>query len=119
MEIGITSTYTLTRDDDGYTTSITWTFKKYNNSTEQERTVTDPDTNEEITGTVRVYDEADLVDTQSVTYNIPVDQRTTATHEEPHVHDNEMAFQAAYRTWADSHKNSEAGQAFWNTFGTL
>jgi len=34
--------------------------------------------------------------------DIPEDERTTATHEEPHVHDNEMAFQAAYTTWSES-----------------
>ena len=111
------TSYVVERDSDGYSTSITWTFKLYDNVNYQRQNVVidaEGNTEEHLVPTVV---EDNLIRTSSTTYNIPTDQRTTATHEEPHVHDNEIAFQAAYRTWADAHRESEAGQAFWNTFG--
>ena len=108
--------YTLERDSEGYTTSITWTFKLYNNVNYQKQTVVidgDGNTEEMILPTVT---EENLIKTESATYNIPPDQRTQATHEEPHVHDNEIAFQTAYQTWASSHRESDSGKVFWENF---
>lgn len=108
--------YTLERDSGGWTTSITWTFKLYNNVNYQKQTIVmdaDGNTEEHIVPTVI---EENLIKTESATYAIPTDQRTQATHEEPHVHENEMAFQAAYRSWADSHRESDVGKAFWSLF---
>ena len=108
--------HTLQRDSNGWTTSITWTFKRYNNVNYKKQNVVidmDGNTEEQMMATVT---EDNLIKTASVTYEIPTDQRTQATHEEPHVHENEMAFQAAYRVWADSHRESEAGKAFWDSF---
>ncbi len=115
---GITSSYEVARDGAGNSTSITWTFKKYSNCTyeTQNRQIDAEGTMEDLE--VSVYSEDDLIDTQSITYVIPEDQKTTATHEEPHVHENEMAFQAAYTVWAENHRESEAGLSFWTTFGT-
>ena len=123
MEEGVCSactstkaTYTLVRDSDGWTTSITWTFKKYNNvEYKKQNVVIDGDGNTE-ERMMEILTEDNLIKTESATYAIPTDQRTQATHEEPHVHENEMAFQAAYRIWADTHRESEAGKAFWAGF---
>ena len=98
----ITSTYTVERNEAGESTSITWNFKKYSTSTiEVQSHVVDADGNTE-EFEVSVVNENDLIDTYTKVYSIPEDQRTTATHEEPHVHENEMAFQAAYQTWCVS-----------------
>lgn len=98
----ITSTFIVERNEAGESTSITWEFKKYSTSTieVQSRTVDADGNTEEFE--VSVIDENDLIDTYTKVYSIPEDERTTATHEEPHVHDNEMAFQAAYTTWSES-----------------
>ena len=98
----ITSTYIVERNEAGESTSITWTFKKYSTSTieVQSRIVDGDGTTEDFD--VSVVNESDLIDTYTKVYAIPEDQRTTATHEEPHVHENEMAFQAAYITWSES-----------------
>ena len=98
----ITSTYIVERNEAGESTSITWTFKKYSTSTTevQSRIVDGDGTTEDFD--VSVVNESDLIDTYTKVYAIPEDQRTTATHEEPHVHENEMAFQAAYITWSES-----------------
>jgi len=123
MEEGICEACTLTkasynvaRDSNGYSTSITWTFKLYNNVNYKKQNVVidgDGNTEEQLVPTVT---EENLIKTESATYAIPTDQRTQATHEEPHVHENEIAFQAAYRTWADSHRESGAGKDFWSVF---
>ena len=98
----ITSTYIVERNEAGESTSITWTFKKYSTSTtEVQSRIVDADGNTEEFD-VPVVSESDLIDTYTKVYAIPVDQRTTATHEEPHVHENEMEFQAAYITWEES-----------------
>lgn len=98
----IKSTYTVERNEAGESTSITWTFKKYSTSTIEVQSIqVDADGNTE-EFEVSVIDENDLINTYTKVYNIPEDERTTATHEEPHVHDNEMAFQAAYTTWSES-----------------
>jgi len=110
--------YTLERDSNGWTTSITWIFKLYNNVNYKKQNVVidgDGNTEEQIVPTVT---EDNLLKTESVTYAIPTDQRTQATHEEPHEHNNEMAFQAAYRIWADSHRESDVGKNFWSTFNS-
>jgi len=98
----ITSTYTVERNEAGESISITWNFKKYSTSTiEVQSHVVDGDGNTE-EFEVSVANESDLIDTYTRVYSIPEDQRTTATHEEPHVHENEMAFQTAYQTWCVS-----------------
>lgn len=98
----ITSTHIVERNEAGETTSITWTFKKYSTSTiEVQSRQVDADGNTE-EFEVSVASESDLIDTYTKVYSIPEDQRTTATHEEPHVYENEMAFQAAYNTWCES-----------------
>ena len=98
----ITSTYTVERNEAGESISITWNFKKYSTSTiEVQSHVVDSDGNTE-EFEVSVANESDLIDTYTKVYSIPEDQRTTATHEEPHVHENEMAFQTAYQTWCVS-----------------
>jgi hypothetical protein len=98
----ITSTYTVERNEAGESISITWNFKKYSTSTiEVQSHVVDGDGNTE-EFEVSVANESDLIDTYTQVYSIPEDQRTTATHEEPHVHENEMAFQTAYQTWCVS-----------------
>ena len=98
----ITSTYTVERNEAGESISITWNFKKYSTSTiEVQSHVVDADGNTE-EFEVSVVNENDLIDTYTKVYSIPEDQRTTATHEEPHVHENEMAFQTAYQTWCVS-----------------
>ena len=105
--------YNVLRDSDGWTTLITWTFKLYNNVNYKKQNVVidaDGNTEEHIVPTVT---EDNLIKTRSATYSIPLEQRTQATHEEPHEHENEMAFQAAYRTWADTHRESKVGKAFW------
>tara|TARA_R100001463_G_scaffold132726_1_gene193593 strand:+ start:58 stop:435 length:378 start_codon:yes stop_codon:yes gene_type:complete len=110
--------YTLERDSSGWTTSITWTFKLYNNVNYQKQTIVmdaDGNTEEHIVPTVI---EENLIKTESATYAIPIDQRTQATHEEPHVHENETAFQAAYRIWADTHRESDTGKEFWSIFNS-
>ena len=98
----ITSTYTVERNEAGESTSITWNFKKYSTSTieVQSHQVDDDGTTEEFE--VMVVNESDLIDTYTKVYSIPEDQRTTATHEEPHDYENEMAFQSAYQTWCES-----------------
>lgn len=98
----ITSTHIVERNEAGETTSITWLFKKYSTSTiEVQSHIIDADGNTE-EFEVSVASESDLIDTYTKVYSIPEDQRTTATHEEPHVNENEMAFQAAYNTWCES-----------------
>jgi len=98
----ITSTYIVERNEAGESISITWTFKKYSKSTVETQThIIDEDGNTE-EFEVSVAKESDLIDTYTKVYAIPEDQRTTATHEEPHVHENEMEFQAAYITWEES-----------------
>jgi len=98
----VKSTYIVERNEAGESTSITWTFKKYSTSTiEVQSHIIDADGNTE-EFEVSVVNESDLIDTYTKVYTIPEDQRTTATHEEPHVHENEMAFQAAYVTWCES-----------------
>ena len=109
----------IERDADGYTTSVTWTFKKYDNINYQYRTFTvDADGNTEDI-LVPTWLEENLIKTATATYEIPVDQRTTCTHEEPHDHDNEMTFQAANALWSDTWKASAEGQAFWEDFNAV
>ena len=125
MEEGVCSactstkaTYTLERDSNGWTTSITWTFKLYNNvEYRRQNVVIDGEGNTE-EHMMAILTDDNLIKTESATYAIPIDQRTQATHEEPHVHENEMAFQAAYRIWADSHRESDAGRDFWSIFNS-
>ncbi len=105
--------YVVDRDSDGWTTAITWTYKLYNNVNYQKQPFVidaDGNTEEHIVPTVT---EENLIKTKSTTYPIPTAERTKATHEEPHIQENEIAFQAAYQTWVASHESSILGKVFW------
>jgi len=101
MKFYTDTTYTIERNGAGESTSITWTFKDYNNYEIQkvEKVVDAEGTKEMIDWPV--LSEDDLVATRSATYNIPEADRTTLAHGEthPHNHNNEIAFQEKYKKW--------------------
>lgn len=114
----IKSTHTIERDENGYSTSITWTYKKYNNFSEEVQTkVIDAEgTTQDVT--VNVVDEDDLVITKSITFNIPEHLRTTAVHEEPHVYEREMELQSHLIAWHNLLLETEEGQQFFAMLST-
>lgn len=101
MKFWTTTTYEIARNEVGESTSITWTFKNYNNYEIQqvEKTVDAEGTVEAINWPV--VSEDDLVETRTATYNIPEADRTTLAKGEshPHNHENEIAFQEKYIKW--------------------
>ena len=108
MKFYTTKTYTIARNEAGESTSITWTFKDYDNwTTEEVEKVVDAEGNKE-TFDWPVVSEDDLVEVRTVTYNIPEADRTTLAHSEthPHNHENEMAFQEKYKKWFNDWKSS-------------
>lgn len=101
MNLYTTSTYEITRNEAGESTSITWTFKDYSDfTTETQSKVIDADGNTS-DFEVQVVNEDDLVETRTATYEIPEADRTTLSHGEshPHNHENELAFQEKYAKW--------------------
>jgi len=53
---------------------------------------------DEITG----FTSGTSVGTVSFIYEIPEGQKTSVEIGEPHIHDNELTYQALYRTWLDA-----------------
>lgn len=103
MKSWTTTTYEIARNEAGESISITWTFKDYNNYEIQQ-----VEKKIDAEGTVQAIDwpvvsEDDLVETRTVTYNIPEADRTTLAHSETHPHniENELAFQEKYLKWWD------------------
>tara|TARA_Y100000361_G_scaffold140593_1_gene144862 strand:+ start:661 stop:1023 length:363 start_codon:yes stop_codon:yes gene_type:complete len=102
----------VTRDGSGNSISVTYTIKRYSPVTIVEKTTT---TKESSGGNTVKYDWPDclaenLKGTRTVTYNIPESDRTTATHEEPHVHANEMAYQEKSILWKEAARQSSDWQ---------
>ena len=101
MNLYTTTTYEIARNEEGESTSITWTFEDYTDfTTETQSKVVDGDGNTE-DFEVTVVSENDLVETRTATYEIPEADRTTLAKGEthPHNHDNEIEFQGKYTKW--------------------
>ena len=101
MKVYTDTSYEIARNEAGESISITWTFKDYNNfEIVQVEKKIDADGNTETMDWPSVSED-DLVETRTVTYEIPEADRTTLAHGEthPHNHENELAFQEKYMKW--------------------
>lgn len=99
----------ITRDASNVSTSVEYTLRSYSNQELTSKEFVIDEFGNTAIYDVPVYNENDFIDSRTINYVIPEEDRTVCFHGEshPHIHENEIEFQQKYSKWLEDVSNTE------------